>query len=215
VVSYNGSSADFGSGSVSAPPAEWLAKTSFSKKSYNYFYSLLGSPTLETPPPEIRNSDLPSGDGIKAYSGDIQTGNEWDIGTRKIVILTNARFLIKHRIRIDNGGSLVVIAKEGIAASKNLVATGDLNNYLGGIFITDGTFYSSVNEDFTFTPVTSNKVLVIQGGAIANQVNLTRDLGGTKNQSTPAEKFAYRPDLLINSYSDLWRSSHTWQELAP
>ena len=131
-----------------------------------------------------------------------------------MVISTDGKFLIKHRILISQGGSLVVVAKGGIGVSKNLIATGEQNNYLGGIFITDGTFYSSVEEDFNFTPVTSDKILVVQGGVIAKQMNLSRDLG-SGNQTTPAEKFVYRPDFLINSYPDLWRASHTWQELAP
>ena len=205
VVSYEGS-ADFGEGEVSSQG--WLAKTSFSKKSYNYFYSLLGSPTLEIPPPEIKNEDLPSTDQVKAFSGDVQTGNEWQLGTKRIVIITNGKFLIKHRIVIDPGGSLVVIAKEGIGVFKNIGDTDEVQ----GIFITDGTFSSSTEEDFT--PVESNRQLVIDGEVIAGQVDLKRDLE-TDNSTIPAEQFVFRPDFLLNSYQDLWRSSFTWQELAP
>jgi len=215
VVSWGseGFSPSFGSGEVSQDPA-WLANTSAKRNSYEFFYQLLDKPTLEEPPlpdGEIKNEDLTT-DGIKAYNGNIKTGNTWQIGTKKIVILTSGKFLIKHRILVDQGGSLVVIAKEGIGVSKNLIATGEQNNYLGGFFIADGTFYSSVEEDFNFTPVTSEKVLVIQGGVIANDFELSRDL---EDNSTPAEKFIYRPDMFLNIHSSLWRRAHVWEEIAP
>ena len=204
VVSYEGS-ADFGEGEVSSQG--WLAKTSFSKKSYNYFYSLLGSPTPETPPPG-GSIPLPDNDGVVVYNDNIKTAGNWNVGTKKIVILTEKRFLIQHRITVDNGGSLVVIAKEGIGVFKNI---GDADP-VQGIFITDGTFYSSVEEDFT--PVESNRQLVIDGEVIAGQVDLKRDLE-TDNSTIPAEQFVFRPDFLLNSYQDLWKSSFTWEELAP
>jgi len=221
VVSYNGSSADFGSGSVSAPPAEWLAKTSSSKKSYNYFYSLLGSPTYIDPP--LDGEVLSVSDGIVAYSGDIATPQSgWDVGTNKAVILTSGKYLIKGKIRIDtaNGGSLVVIAQGGIGVSKNLPAPGTLNNRLQGIFITDGTFYTSIEEDFSLTSAESNKILVVDGTVIANQVELKRDfeaLGGGdyENETTPTETFRYDPSLFMNIHPDLWKSAFTWEELAP
>ena len=42
-------------------------------------------------------------------------------------------------------------------------------------------------EKIDFASETSTKVLVIQGGVIANDFNLTRDL--VDNSTTPAEKF--------------------------
>jgi len=216
VVSWENESLSptFGSGEVSQ--RGWLANTSAKRNSYEFFYQLLGQPTLENPPAgeEIKNGDL-TADGVKAYNGNIKTGNEWQIGTKKIVILTSGKFLIKHRILVDQGGSLVVIAKEGIGVSKNLIATGEQNNYLGGVFITDGTFYSSVEEDFIFTSVASDKVLVIKGGVIANDFSLTRDLGEENNPTAPAEQFVYRPDFWLNSYPGLWKGAFIWTELAP
>jgi len=215
VVSYEGS-ADFGEGEVSSQG--WLAKTSFSKKSYNYFYSLLGSPTYILSPGEIDVSTLET--GVYAYEGDVSLSNDVGVvGTKKIVIITNGKFLIKHRIVIDPGGSLVVIAQGGIGIFKNLIATGAGGNRLQGIFITDGTFYSSVEEDFTtWTPAESEKILVIDGGVIAQSVNLGRDFSGSleyDNNTTPAETFRYDPSLFMNIHPDLWKSAFTWEELAP
>lgn len=218
VVSYDTGTADFGDGYPSNNTADhWLANTSQNpSRTYDYFYQLLGSPTLESPPAgnDVHTGDLPASDGVKAYDGDIKTGGNWNIGTKKLVVLVNGKFLIKNKIRVDSGGSLVVIAKNGIGISKNLVAKGTGGNKVQGIFITDSTFYSSVNEDFGFTPVDSNKELVIDGGVIAGSFNLRRDLGDD-NSTTPAEKFRFDPGLVINSYPDLWKSRFTWQELAP
>jgi len=212
LVSYNGDEADFNLGEVSS--TKWLAKTPARAKFYDYFYPLLGYPTLEEPLfSKIRNEDLPSG-GVKAYNINIETGEDLLIGGRKIVILTSGKFLIKNKILIDQGGSLVVIAKGGIGVSKNLETTGTGNSYLEGIFITDGTFFSSVDEDFTFSPAVSQNTLVIRGGVIANEIKMTRDLA-SKNSTTPAEKFIYRPDLLLNSYPGIWERKHLWSELAP
>ncbi|PJE67732.1 hypothetical protein COU95_00735, partial [Candidatus Shapirobacteria bacterium CG10_big_fil_rev_8_21_14_0_10_40_9] len=146
----------------------------------------------------------------------------WDVGTNKAVILTSGKYLIKGKIRIDtaNGGSLVVIAQGGIGVSKNLPAPGTLNNRLQGIFITDGTFYTSIEEDFSLTSAESNKILVVDGTVIANQVELKRDfeaLGGGdyENETTPTETFRYDPSLFMNIHPDLWKSAFTWEELAP
>ena len=148
----------------------------------------------------------------QAYNGrNIQTGNNWNIGTKKIVLLTSGKFLIKHSISVAQGGSLVVIAKEGIGVYKDL---GGLTTNLEGIFITDGNFYSSVENNFNFIGVKSTTSLVIRGGVIANDLSLTRDLEAN-NSITPAENFSYRPDFWLNSYPGLWKRSHIWEELAP
>jgi len=194
----------------------WLAKTKGKGSFYDYFYTLLGNPSLSSPPGgggEIGNGDLK--EGINSYSGDIQTGSVWQIGAKKVVVLTSGKFLIKHGITISNGGSLVVISKKGIAVSKNLTASGEHNDFLNGIFVTDGIFYSSVEDNFNFTSTASSNVLAIKGGVVAGSVNFNRDLGAEKNKNTPAEKFIYNPDLWFNLYPGLWASSHVWEELAP
>ena len=80
VVSYNGDTPSFGSGSVSESPG-WLAQSQAKRNSYELFVKLL-EPTFENPrfSREVFNADLPSGDGVKAYNGNIQTGNNWNIG---------------------------------------------------------------------------------------------------------------------------------------
>ena len=210
LVSYNGLSADFSPGEISSK--NWLAKSKSKGNFYSFFSELL-KPNFQGTPIDgiILNSDLPGGSGgVKAYKGNIQTGEDWEIGTREIVVLTKGKFLIKNQIKVSEGGSLLVAAQEGIGVSKNL---GD-SARIEGIFITDGGFYSSIEEDFNFTTAASSKSLTVKGGVIANLISLTRDLG-ENNSTTPAEKFVYRPDFWLNLYPDLWISYHLWEELAP
>lgn len=222
IITY-GTTASFGSGFPSASTAgHWLVQTTGFRKYYDYFYSILDSPILSSPPP---GGDIPqasveaSVDGILAYDGNISVpGSGWTIGSRKAVVLTTGKFLIKGRITIDvaNGGSLVVIAKDSIGIDKNLVANGPGSRFFG-IFVTDETLYSSINPDFGFTPANSNKQLVIDGQVIARAFNLGRDLGAGAggNNTTAAETFRYNPGLVMNSHQDIWSVAHVWKELTP
>jgi len=206
IVSWGGSSLNnpnFGSGQVSEPP-QWLANTQAKKKNYEFFYPLLDYPELISPPllGTITNNDLfNDADGIIAYNGDIETGDAWNIGTKKIVLLTTGNFSIKHKIEVSSGGSLVVVAKENISVDGGL---GGVNNKIQGIFITDGAFNSG----------TGNQQLIVEGGVIAKEFILKRDLEEA-NFTTPAEKFVYLPHMFLNLHPSLWRGSHIWEELAP
>ena len=208
LVSY-GESANFGRGGVSS--RNWLANTQSRGSFYDFFVSLF-KPMFVNPPPlgEIGNNDL--GDlidgGVKAYNGDIQTKEGLNIGIKKIVLFGSGRFLIKNRISVDQGGSLVVITRGDIGVSKDFGGA----NMLDGFFVTDGTFYSSV--DSAFNSSNSNKQLIINGGVAAKSFNLGRDLN-SENRNSPAEKFIYRPDFFFNFYSGLWIPHHLWEELAP
>jgi len=217
LVSYNGTTASFGSAAVSS--SNWLAKTSLALTySYDYFNQLLHQPD-QVAGGVINNGDLPGGEGgVVSYNSDVQTGSTWTIGSKKIVVLVNGKFLIKNKITIASGGSLVVVAKGGIGVSSLLQITGESNNLLEGIFITDGKFYSSVDPAAfpSLNSVVSDKRLVIDGSvAAAGGVDLARDLGSSANQTTPAELFRFSPALVINSYSGLWQLNFTWEELAP
>jgi len=185
-----------------------LAKSEVKGNFYDYFYKILESPTPERYPSngEVTYNDLVRGEIVKAYNGDIQTADTWSIN-QKIVLLTSGKFLIKHQISVNERGSLVVIAKQGIGVFKNI-------REVEGIFITDDTFYSSVENSFDFAPVSSKKGLTIRGGVIANNFKLSRNLE-EDNSTRPAEKFVYRPDFWINSYSGLWAPARIWGEIAP
>ncbi len=222
IVSY-GTSASMGSGFPSDNTVgHWLIQTAGIRKYYDYFYSLLDSPTLESAPTggDVTQADLLADlDGIKAYSGNISTPSSgWDLGTKKVVVIINGKFLAKGKIAIDTsgGGSLVIIAKDHIGLDKNIIADGSSTKFQG-VFITDETFYSSIEPDFTFTPASSNKKLVVDGIGIARSFDLRRDLGGGAggNVTIPAETFRYDPSLMMNTHQDIWVPNHSWAELTP
>lgn len=208
LVSY-GEDATFAPGEVSQKG--WLVKSSFEDYfDYDYFYQLVGFPHYEETEEEI---SLPEEKDIVAYNGDFKTGFEWNVGTRKMVVLINGKFLIKNLIEVEPGGSLLVIAKGGIGVSKDVSS-------LTGLFFTDGDFYSSVEEDFTqgfedkeFVSVTSDSQLILNGSVYAQNFVLERDLGSTNEN--PSEKFVYRPDFLLNLHPSLLLRSRLWQEEVP
>ncbi|MGB9911714.1 MAG: hypothetical protein ACPLKP_03930 [Microgenomates group bacterium] len=212
VVSY-GKEAYFGSGEVS--DLGWLANTYFPKSpfDYEYFYRTLESPSYLVP--EDGKISLPEGneDLILAYRGNMKTANSWNVGARKIVILINGKFLINHSIAgaPDERGSLLVVTSGGIGVSKNI-------ERFGGLYLTDGYFYSSVENDFQsgeFVSVPSNLQLVVNGMIYARNFVFNRDLGIDQNKTTPAEKFIYQPQLLINLHPSVWKKSFLWEELIP
>lgn len=221
VVIYGGSSADFTPGKVSSKG--WLANTTITVSNYyDYFYALLGQPTLLPPPDEIDNNVIDAS-GVYAYNDNIATDEEvLDIGTKTVIVITSGKFLAKGKIRVDsaNGGSLLVLAQGGIGIAHNVVASGAINNTFQGIFITDGTFYTSVNDDnFDLTPADSNQILVVDGMVMAGDFNFKRDfdvLGGGdyENRETPAEFFRTDISLIMNQPS-LWYTPFSWQEVAP
>jgi len=213
---------DLGEGNLSS--TNWLVNTEISSSpyNYNYFYKVLDQPDLIPPPlpnRKIWSSDLPAADGMIAFESSIRMGDNWEIGTKKIVILVQGEFLINARIRIDidGGGSLVVAARDGIGVSKRIAVNGLNLNTIEGFFFTDGPFYSNVNPSLNLTPANDikNNRLVIDGGITANEFDFRRNLGEERNQTIPAELFRYNPRLLLNTYPGLWARKHAWEELAP
>jgi hypothetical protein len=75
-----------------------------------------------------------------------------------------------------------------------------------GIFLADKKITTGVGSD----------AFAGEGSFVAGQsMILGRDLEDGRNRFEPAEKFVFRPDLVVNSLRDLWSSSHVWEELAP
>ncbi len=214
VVSYNGSSADFGDGEVSPEPHEWLAKTSLSPlRSYDYFYKLLGSPTTDS-----FDGSLPSADGVYFKNGDVSSlSQSWNPGggiDKKIIILINGNLTIDKRITVDESenGFLAFIVSGSITIDSSLgnnpaaPGTRDRSN-IEGVFICDGTFNTSLGDN-------GKERFVGEGIFVAGGFNFGRDLEDY-NGEIAAELFVFRPDFLINSPQELWQSNFTWEEIAP
>lgn len=200
----------FGSGNISSK--NWLVNVNLTGEYYDYFYSLAGSPSLIPPPPggKIFSNNLPN-KGILAYSGSIQTGDVWNVGSKKVVIFTTGNFLINHSINIGSGGSLIVVAKGEGSGNRGIGVASSLEEIMG-IFVTDKYFYSSVAaEDLnlslyeSFVPLTINGVVIAKEGG-----NFTREV-----ENVPAEKFVYNSDIVWNALEDIWPTSWVWEEVAP
>ncbi|MGB9911572.1 MAG: hypothetical protein ACPLKP_03170 [Microgenomates group bacterium] len=212
IVSYGGEEVIFGLGSVSS--LGWLANTTFVNWfDFDYFKKITEVSSFEELE-EIFQENLSSDKDIFGFRGNLKLGESLNIGTRKIVILVEGKLLINQPITVDinNGGSLVIVASEGIGISKDISS-------LSGFFITNEGFYSSVENEYSAndfnegTP--SSQQLIVNGGVIAKYFRLTRDLGTQRNKTTPAEKFVYQPKLFLNLNSSLWRRASLWEELAP
>jgi hypothetical protein len=194
VVSYHGGSANFGEGTVS--DEGWLAKDSFSKRSFNYFYQLVGSPDPDTFP---INGKLPNENGVYYYDASLTLGKETVPDGRKLVILVDGDVTLTDDINVVPGGSLVLIC------SGNIDVAGSIEQ-LEGIYIADGTFSTGdADNQLTAEGVFIAQEFVLQRGSPADPLNNT----------TPYEVFYYRPDLVINSNPEIWTANYSWQEIPP
>lgn len=193
VVSFRGSNARFGSGMVSSK--EWLVKTRFVLRNFHFYDAFLGSP-------RDHNFDggMPGADGIYFAGSDQVIAGDWELsGGKKIIILADGNVRILGNIIVPYGSSLV------------LVASGNIN-FGNGVSRAQGIFLADKKMATGKGPVAFEG----EGSFVAGQeIILGRDFGDSQNRFTPAEKFLFRPDLLINSLTDIWSFGHVWEELAP
>lgn len=198
VVSY-GSDFDFkqgvGKGDDRVSSTGWLTNTGFSRKKFNYFYQLLGSPE------EDYGGGLPADSGIY-YTDDLLAVDNWNVPNgQKIVVLVDNEVNINGNIDVALGGFLAIISSGKIKVAETVPQ-------VEGVFITDKEFEvdsAGTESDIEFRG---------EGIFIAESFDLGRDLGDL-NETIPVESFVYRPDFLINAHPELWVSSYSWQELAP
>lgn len=185
---------DFSPGGFSS--TGWLVKTEAKRRFYRHFYLFLGSLVVD-------NFDgyqgQIAGSGVYYSGDDVELENKvWNFPQRlRAVILVEGNLKINSNILVPQGSFLAFIVKGNIEVS------GDIEN-LQGVYITDG--------ELKIEP--SVKQFIGEGIFIAQSFSLNRDLG-TANSSLPAEKFVFRPDLVVNSFPGLQPSSFIWEEIAP
>ncbi|HUV43119.1 MAG TPA: Hint domain-containing protein [Patescibacteria group bacterium] len=194
VVSHKETLGDnpWGEGNVSVEG--WLANTEFSRKRFNYFYELLGSPE------EDYGGGLPSDSGVY-YTADALTVDGWSIpeGTKIVILVDNE---VNIDSNLDVNGFLAIIASGKIKVAETVTQ-------VEGVFITDKEFeVDKVGEG-------NDVQFVGEGVFVAQSFELARDLGEDLNRTRPAEKFVYRPDFLMTAPSVLFTPSYTWQEIPP
>lgn len=197
VVSYK-NDYDFksgtGKGEDKVSSTGWLAKTEFSGKYYDYFNQLLGSPTVES-----FTGALPTEDGVYYSATEKTLSGSWSLpANRKIIILVKGKVSIPSNIDVPADSFLAIIAEGDIEIANSV-------SQIEGVFISDLEFNSGT---------TVGTALTGEGMFIAKSFGLARDLGAL-NETTPSEKFIYRPDFWLNAPSELLVPSYTWQEIAP
>jgi hypothetical protein len=148
------------------------------KEGFDHFSLLLS--------PEIQTLTLPVDASIP--SGVYLTGSALPIssftlaGNKKVVLLVNNSVTITGDITVIDGSFFAVIAKNKIT-----IQPGVTN--VQGIYIADDQLVVSFSGD----QLTGEGMFIGWAG-----VDLSRTLGSL-NSTTPAEKFIYRPDFLLNA----------------
>ena len=208
VVAHNGSVmlGLGGSGTVSA--TNWLAGSRVSTTGIGYatLKSIAGGIEEDNFTSQF-DGDLSnlsgSSEGVYLSLGDVTIDQENNIGSsKKLVIFVNGNVTINDNIQVAKGSFLAIIASGDISVASSVTS-------LEGVYIVDGEFTTvkaDPSPDVQFTG---------RGIFIANKFNLNRDLGAVANATTPAEKFIFRPDLVMNASSVLWQAGQFWQEVAP
>lgn len=208
VVSH-GSTFHLGDGGVSS--RGWLVRTPIvlRNKSYDYFYQLLGAPTVSN----FNGPGSVSYDGVFYRLGDYTLNNDWTVsGGIKAVVLINGNLIINKKIMVKGGSFLGFVVKGDIKINgqvgESIGQAGANDPDIEGLFVADGMLDTNYNTD------TSAKRLVAGGIFSASRFIFGRDLK-SGNLTVPGELFVYRPDLLVNSFQGLWSAANFWEELAP
>lgn len=167
---------------------------------YNYFIAKMGSYTktaLATLTSKPTYTPVADGYEIYTYTGDV-TMNWSPAAGEKVIYLIDGAVTVSANITVPTSSFLAVIA-DGIITFNASVTNVD------GWWVGDTLSFLSAGEK-------SDVAFVGNGSFIGwSGVSLGRDLTGTLNNTTPAEKFVYRPDLTINAPAPMMQSKYTWR----
>lgn len=198
---------------ISQTTDDWQANTVYRGKQMGYKRL---KRLLEDDPAGIGswNGTQPGGSGVFLGETVSQTsGGSWTVASgQQLVLLTPNDLLIKNDIIVEEGGFLAIIALGDITIDD------DVTN-IQGVYIADGvisTCQSDVCGEVSGGQSYTDKQLVGEGIFIGwSGIELRRDFNSIDNNTYPAEKFIYRPDLQINAYRYLLKPHYSWTEVAP
>ena len=231
----SGEGIDGGEGGISESSSDWQ-KTgeqiiSFRKETkydYDYFYEKFGSPTTDNfdgskPAGGTINNPAIYYDDPNLISSTSVTGN-WRVAAgESLIVFANRDLSIETDIEVTDGGFLAFIVNGdlSIAPSVGTNPGGAQPNRvsLEGVFIVDGT----INTGQSTIPGQAR--LVTEGIFIADadfdsligsgdEFNFQRNLG-SDNGTLAAEKFVYRPDLLMTMPEEMLKEGLSWEEIVP
>ncbi len=119
------------------------------------------------------------------------------------IVLVDGDLKINSDITVASGGFLAFIVSGKLTVDPVVTK-------LEGLYDADGQF---VTQSQYKQGVTNDNQLAVDGSVVAwGGVSLGRDLG-PGNASTPAERFTYRPDLLLDMPQAMKIYALDWQEV--
>ncbi len=202
LASFTGT-VDVAEGSLSQDGNNWEAKTEYKGLTTDFAYF---RQRLSNDPDGIGDWDgsLPASDGVYETAGAMTTsGGNWTVGSgRMVILLADGNVTINNNIDVSStapGGFLAIIASGDIIISNSAVTN------IEGVFVSDGVIRTSGTSQLT-----GEGIFTGWGG-----FSLGRDLADPADETQPAEKFIYRPDLQVNAYRYLLKQDMTWQEVNP
>lgn len=220
VCAYGGTTANFGSGTVSSKG--WLANSGYAGRRYDYafFEKLTPDGAFQTPitESEVTGGDLISGFQSGGYiwryrNGNLTINGTTNLGIRKVILLVDGNLTINGRITLDDGTGFFATFVSGNIAVDPTVSHPN-QPAIEGVFMADGTIS-------TGTRITSSDDRLYIRGMLAawGGINLQRDLDPTKasgaNNTSAAEFIEYAPDLVFSFPRELARRGIVWREIAP
>jgi len=140
---------------------------------------------------DLNYNDGGAGYQIFKHTGDVTLGAVSLSGTQKAVLLVDGKVTVNGDLLVPNGAFLGIIASGDITFNANVTkAQGWFVAENINILCHDGNSDGKCDKDDT--------QFAGQGSFVGwTNVNLGRDQGLTNN-SQPAEKFTYRPDMMVN-----------------
>lgn len=203
---------NLGSGTVSSDLWTTLGLYKGKKMDYSYFGAQMGVIKGQASDWGTDTITLPVYSPSKDFwyseptSGTTTISSPWTVGVgEKYVVFVNGDLRISNNITVANGGFLAFIVK-----GKVVVAPGVTS--MQGMYIAGSNFET---ESVYVDPSPVDTQLNVEGNVIAwGELKLTRNLGATNN-TTPGEKFTFRPDLLTNMPAKMKTFAMQWSEVAP
>lgn len=201
-------SVDTGNGAIST--LGYNAMTTYHGKTmnYDYFAARMGVTPNTTNDWGADTMNKPANNPNKDFYYMDPSGSEasitspWVVASgESYVVFVNGNLRIASPVTVANGGFVAFIVRGNLTVSSTV-------QDVQGIYDVDGTLTTESNSGADVQAKFGGSI-VAWGG-----VNLGRDLD-SGNITIPAEKFTYRPDLLVNMPNAMKVFALEWQELAP
>lgn len=207
-------SVDVGAGAVSTPGYSTQAKYKGKTMGYDFFAAQMGVLSGQSQDWGADTIDKPAYNAttprdfyyVRPTSGTATVASPWVVpADEKLVIFVNGNLRINQNITVAEGGFLAFMVNGNVTVDPSVTD-------IQGLYVIDGQF---TTESQYVQSVSSDIQLNVEGSVVAwGGVSLARDMS-LGNSLTPAEKFSYRPDFLINMPTKMKTFALRWQEVAP